>query len=589
MPALQLNRFKKTPFLFIIPIAIAAFFPFTFLGLNIGIKLGMLAVSAGLYWLMRKAAVNEFAGSFSAIDKVLFILIVLYAGFAILGHSLFFSEYPVTQAFSRTLFFLLFCSWMSFPAFAFLYFTQAGKTWLAAKNNEVADAAPRSTRKLYVLFLSIMIGWWLLYLIGFFPATMSTDSFDEWRQAVGAKPLNDLHPILYTLIIKALISIWYSPAIIVVLQILFMAAVCSSFLVFLYKAGIPYKWVLILAILTAIIPANGIMVIVLWKDILFSCCLVWLTLLIAEIVTNTYIFNQKTTLAFLVVALLGVALLRHNGVLPAFISGAALVIWSLKNKRTGILLSLSMFLLVFFVYKKVLMPYWFKVPPVATAFQKIPFMHGMASVMHANGNLSPEASQEMEKLLPIDVWKSQYNPFSADEYLYMTNTPFIDNLSAVPTSRVLSLYTKTFIDNPFLIARDRLNGCELLWNVNQAEGSSNYSYEPNLEENEFGFKQQENGLHKVLMGMVKFFGRALDPISRRVGVFNILLLLVFLYVFKQRKMYWLIFLPLIGANLSLLLSMTFQSFRYVYYIPLLMGVLWLLAITKKTTSDNFIS
>ena len=42
-----------------------------------------------------------------------------------------------------------------------------------------------------------------------------------------------------------------------------------------------------------------------------------------------------------------------------------------------------------------------------------------------------------------------------------------------------------------------------------------------------------------------------------------------------------IFLPLIGANLSLVLSMTYQSFRYVYYIPLLMGLMWLLAVSNE--------
>jgi hypothetical protein len=148
------------------------------------------------------------------------------------------------------------------------------------------------------------------------------------------------------------------------------------------------------------------------------------------------------------------------------------------------------------------------------------------------------------------------------------------------------MYVNTFIKNPFLVTKDRLSGCELLWNVNQADGAPNYSYERNIVENEFGFKQHENGLHKALMGMLNFTGRALDPITRRCGLFHILLLLIFVYMFSQSKRTWLIFLPLIGANLSLLLSMTYQSFRYVYYIPLLMGLMWLLAVSNVVPGEK---
>jgi hypothetical protein len=533
----------------------------------------MLSLQNNLFKNLR-----AFAASFSKTEKAIFVLISLYAGFAMGGHQLFFTEYPVQQVFIKICILLLHAVWLGIVGFAFLYFTHASRMWLAVKKSQVA--APRSTLKLYTIFLSIMIGWWLLWLIAFYPATMSTDSFDHWKQVTGAKQLNDLHPILYTLIIKALTGIWNSPAIIALFQIVALGSVMASFLVFLYKAGIPYRWLLILAILTAIIPVNGIMAITLWKDILFCVCLVWLTLTITEIITGIYIFNERATLVCLCVSLVGVALLRHNGVLASWCVTLALFILAIKTKRRGLMVSLALFLLVFFTYKKVLMPYVFKVPPVADGFQKTPLVHGMASVMVYNGTLAPETRAEMIKLLPEEKWKELYNPYSSDGYIYETGTPFIENLSEVPTSKVMSLYTKTFFANPWLITKDRLSGCELLWNVNQGEGSGNYAWLPVIEENDLGFKQSDdNGLRKVFIGMLKFAGRALDPLSRRAGIYNILFLLLFLYMFKQRKISLLIFIPLFAANLSLVLSMTFQTFRYVYYIPLLFGVVWLLAVS----------
>lgn len=526
---------------------------------------------------------RAFAASFTKTEKVLFVLISLYAGFAMGGHQLFFTEYPLQKVFVKILILLLHSTWLAVVGFAFLYFTHITSSWLAARNK--TQIAPKSTLKLYAIFLSIMIGWWLLYFIGFFPATMSTDSFVEWKQAIGMEPLHDLHPILYSLIMRVLTTLWLSPAVVSLFQIVALAAVMSSFLVFLYKAGIPFIWLLILAILTSIMPVNGIMVVTIWKDILFCTCMVWLTLTIAEIVSNVYIFNQRTTLVCLFFSLLGVALLRHNGVLTTYAVSLALILLALKTKRRNLIISPALFLLVFFIYKKVLMPKVWKVAPVASAFQTTPLMHGMAAVMVHNGNLSNEARAEMEKILPEARWKELYNPYSADEYLYGSNTPFIENLSAMPTSKVMSLYVKTFIDNPFLITRDRLSGCELLWNINQGDGPSTYAWEPDMQENDLGFKQPDNGLRKVLMGMLKFAGRALDPLTRRMGIYNVFLLLIFLYMFKQRKLSWLIFLPIFATNVSLVLGMTFPALRYGYYLPLLFGLLWLLSVSGIVTSD----
>lgn len=578
--SLRLMPAKNRLLLLNILFCLLAFFPFNYLGLNYGVKFALLAVSIGLYFFMSWSGVAELVSSSIRLQKVLFFIIILYTGFAFIGHQLFLTEYPVPEVFPKILFFILFCGWLSFPAIALLYLTDVWRKKLAARPKAIAPTAQYSLVKLYSFFFGIIAVCWSLYLIGFFPANMSPDSFDEWKQAQHISPLSESpHPVFYTLIIRALTSIWLSPAIVAAFQVIFMAAVCSSFLVFLYKAGLPFKWLLVLDILIAIMPANGIMVVVIWKDILYCGAIVWLTLALAEILTDTYIFNRRFTLVCLTLSLIGVALLRHNGAFVSFSVSAVMIYWAIKHKQKGMVMAIASFLLVFFTYKKVMMPYWLKVTPAPAGYQLTPPVHGIASVMVYNGELSGETKQVMEKVLTVDVWKSHYNPYSADEYMYESTPTFVSDLSKIPTSKVVSLYASTFIHNPFLIIKDRLCGTELLWNSFQGEGSSNYSYLPMIEENDLGLKQQDNGLKNVLMKLVNFTGRALDPVSRRAGIFNVLFLLLFLYVIKQRLRFGLLFLPLFAANLSLLMGMTFQSFRYVYYIPLLFGFVLLLAIS----------
>ena len=580
-----MNAIKRNPFFLIIPLSLI-FFLFDYLSLNFGEKLIPVALSIGIYFLMRKAPVQAFIGKRTRAGSLFFILIMLYAGFASVGHRVFFITYPVPQPIVRVLFLLLFCCWLSFVAIAFLYLTEVCNTWILKRSQVQPVTAPYSTGKLYLIFAGILIAFWSLYLIGFYPATMSPDSIEQWRQAHGLIPLNDAHPVFHTLVIRALTAVWDSPAMVALSQLLFMAAVCASFFVYLYKAGIPFKWLLVLAIFMGIMPINGIMAVTLWKDIPFCVSIVWLTLILTELLTQTYIINRRITLICLVLSLIGVALLRHNGVPVAFATAVVLVYLGWKNKRKEMYLPVLCFLLVFFAYKKVIMPGVLKVPPVPSGYQLTAPMHGMASVIYYNKPLSEEAMLEMQKVLPVDVWKNNYNPYSADPYLEVngnTDSSFVNKLSKIPTGTVMRLYGSTFAKYPFLIMKDRLCGAELLWNTFQGEGATNYSYEPNLFESEFGFKHAENGLKKALMGALGFAGRAIDPISRRVGIFNIILALLLLYVARRRKNYWIIFLPLVATNGFLLISMTYQAYRYIYYIPLLVGFIWLFSVSKFIT------
>jgi hypothetical protein len=580
MFSLQLfSRVKYHPFIYAIPLSVTFFF-FDITGLNYGFKFALAGVSIGLYFLMRNTKVTTFVQDSNKTAKALFIAAAVYAGFSILGQQLFFAAYPVPQVVGKSLFFVLFCSWLAFPFIALLYFTDKCKGYVTAYSQAGIRTPEYSTAGLYSIFLGILLGCWSLYIIAFFPANMSIDSFDMWRQATGQQPLNDAHPVFYTIIIRALIAIWPSPAIVAISHVVFLAAICSSFLVFLYKAGIPVRWLLLFTVLTGIMPTNGVMAVTIWKDIPYCTALLWLTLISAELVTKRYIFSYKITLTCLTASLVCVALLRHNGVFAALFMSVFLIGWAIKNKRTGIIVATSAFLLLFAGYKKVILPTWLQVNAVPSGFQLAPPVHGIASVIYYNGTLSPETMQQMEKLLPVEVWKSHYSPWSADAYLFETNTPFISNLSQVPTSKVIGMYANTFIHNPFLIVKDRLCGAELLWNVNQAEGSSNYSVLPMIEENDLGLQQHDNFLKKALTGFMQFAGRALDPVSRRAGIYNILLFFLFAYIIKQRKSYYLIFLAVTGSNLSLILSMTFQSLRYVYYVPLLFGFIWLLIVSN---------
>jgi len=215
----------------------------------------------------------------------------------------------------------------------------------------------------------------------------------------------------------------------------------------------------------------------------------------------------------------------------------------------------------------------------------------MAAVNYYGGYLSPESVEMMEKLLPDTSWKNHYNPYTADPYLFWTGTEFLYNLTDVPTSKVLRLYANTLVHNPYLVTRDRLCGSELLWDVTMAKGSFNYIYFCGIDSSNLGFVQPKNNMQPVMTKYLDYTAEHLAPVLWRPGLYNILLALLLLSFVKHSRKYIFIFLPVIGTNLSLLIAQTHQSFRYVYYIPLVFGFIWLLAISKaiRYTNNNTIS
>jgi hypothetical protein len=562
-----------------------AFFSPIFPSLILFEKLLLLALSIAVCSILRKPAFKEFERNTTRAQKVLFLLAVIYTGFAFIGHRLFLSDYPVLQIKQKLAVEGLFSWWLGYMALAFLYGTSFLKSRLIKKNNDQNYTPALSIVKLYGIFVPILLACWSLYLIAFYPANMSPDSISEWMQANGTMPLDDSHPYIYTLLIRGLQSIWYSPAVIGIFHMLMMSAVCSSFLVFFYKTGIRLPWLIGFAILLGLVPVNGMMAVTIWKDVPYCYSLLWLTLIITEIITKNYIFSYRTTAVCLFISLIGVALFRHNGTVAVIPVAIAVIYWAIKNKNKIILYTTGLALVVVVAYKKVVIPYMVNIIPAPSGLQLLAPIHGIASVMYYNGKLTKETTQEMEKVMPDSVWVSNYDPYSIDTYAYFSNAPFFKNLAKIPTVTGIKMYARTWIDNPYLVTRDRLDGTELLWNVSRAKRSFNYAIHPRIDKNDMGFKQSDNGMKRFLLKILEFSETQAELVLERPGVFNILTLLLLLLFIKQRRSYGLIFLPLIASNLSLMLSMAHQSFRYVYYVPLLFGFLWLLALSSSISSN----
>lgn len=477
-------------------------------------------------------------------------ILALYGGFACVGNTLFlqsFSWYHVPL--------WLLCSLWFLPiALAFLYVT-----WRVTNKMQVHQHTANGW-----IFFSIFFCIWSLYLVAYYPGTMSEDSIDQWQQAIGASPLNNWHPVFHTLCIRLLITVYESPAIVALAQIVAMAAVAASYLVFLSKQGLPFKWLLTFAIVFALVPANGIYAITLWKDVAFTISLLWLTLSLAKLLT------YKKAGIQLVLALLAVALFRHNGMVVYLLT----IPWLYKHKATYI--SLILLIGIKWAISN-------HSTPNSPAVKLLAPIHGMAAVMHHTGDLPPAVQQKMQAIMPAQEWQTKFADYSVTWYLFGTNRVLINNLSRTPTSEVLHMYTTTLCKHPYYIIRERLNGTDYVWNITKPANAANLKYITGLKTNDLGLQQRGNSLLRTFLDKYRSFSEGIfNILAWRVGIYTIFLLLSIFFLLKTHpKRYLLVFMPWFGCTLSLIPAMIDQEYRYVYFVFVLFGFLWLTLLPKK--------
>ena len=159
---------------------------------------------------------------------------------------------------------------------------------------------------------------WSIYLLVFWPGSMTTDSLGQWREVVSGQ-FTDFHPAFHTLSIWLITRLWFSPAAVALAQILALSGLVGWGVSLFHRWGAP-GWLTWLVVgLMAISPVNGMMIVTLWKDIPYSISIVALTLLVLLMIKSEGKWIEKR-LAWMILGAIAAltALYRHNGIVAAF-------------------------------------------------------------------------------------------------------------------------------------------------------------------------------------------------------------------------------------------------------------------------------
>ena len=403
-----------------------------------------------------------------------------------------------------------------------------------------------------------MLSVWTIYLLTFWPGLSSYDTIQQWGEA-RAGVFTDAHPALDTMFIALVSHIINSLAAVAFIQILALALVAAWGLVELNKRGLPGWAVWGLSFGFALLPVNSLIVITVWKDVLYGVAIFAFVIQIVKIVfSDGDWLMSKTNLAGLILTGLAASFLRHNGFPFIVVTLAVFILpyrkrW--KNLSSAILIITSIVLLIqgpFYDFMRVK-----KYP----AFINILLFEHIGAHIKAGTPLEQSDQAYLNNLIPIGKWPY----FCYNSIIRNMDGPIPFDTFTIPDARPAQIAFNLFIKDPKVDLVHTLCAGGLIWQVNPGYpiytlpmANRNYG-----QPNDLGITS-----HPLLPDLLNVLPvpPSDDPLSWRPAFYLLVFsFLVTLLAIRARSMKYLWILVPILLHSALMIAINYApDFRYMF-------------------------
>lgn len=277
-------------------------------------------------------------------------------------------------------------------------------------------------RRGFLLVLLLLLVSWLPYLLSFAPGSVLDDSLASITPWTNGTPLTNHHPVVYSLLVGGFVSLSkilplsLNAAVLLysLVQSVCLAGTLAAMFCRLQRAGVR-RWVLAAGIGYAmIVPYFPAYAMILWKDPLYSCALLWLSLLLFDAVRKEEVLSDRAWQIKWFLALLGTAFLRNNGAFCLLFMAAALLL-SGQRKRFFYTACMTVIVaLLFFTVQHTVYPLCHIADTEYTEKIGIPLQQLAATVAY-EGKMGEEEREFLLKIMPEQEWKERYAPCLADK------------------------------------------------------------------------------------------------------------------------------------------------------------------------------
>lgn len=277
-------------------------------------------------------------------------------------------------------------------------------------------------RRGFLFVLLLLLVSWVPYLLSFAPGSVLDDSLASITPWTNGTPLTNHHPVVYSLLVGGFVSLSkilplsLNAAVFLyaLVQSVCLAGTLAAMFCRLQRAGVK-RCVLAAGIAYAmIVPYFPAYAMILWKDPLYSCALLWLSMLLFDAVRKEGGLPDRAWQIKWFLALLCTAFLRNNGAFCLLFMAAALLL-SGQRKRFFYTACMTVIVaLLFFTAQHTVYPLCHIADTEYTEKIGIPLQQLAATVAY-QGKMGEEEREFLFKIMPEQEWKERYAPCLADK------------------------------------------------------------------------------------------------------------------------------------------------------------------------------
>jgi hypothetical protein len=509
--------------------------------------------------------------------SILFYVMYCYAAFALVGQRIWIYPLTLRVTIAGIFVYLITVIWMIPVVNSCIYLLYRAST----RFFQSTKTCP--TWKFLIFTTGLLILPAIYNLIANNPGISTPDTVSTMVQsAPHLRGASDWHPVFYSMVLRVIQEVSNTTYAVIFVQYFFWLYIINELLLYLKKRGISQAILICIAGLLGFNAANVLHLNTIWKDIPYTLSVVWALILLGKLVIDYEGYRKKwyVYLEFLV-AMVGVCLYRKNGAVTFCIIAIAVILLLWKNKRA--LLSVICSILVIGIVKGPIYSYY-EVVDTGRRGIYIGLGQDILGVYYAGGEVSEET------LAMITMMTAQNNA----EYTY---TPTWSNaayeVDVTPMQFIVS-YLDTFVKNPIYMVRAVIAREDALWNVFEGKDAvlgcvNATSVMRTSEWNDVYPDREYTSLYPRMSDATSYTASKqwLAAIEWRCGLLTLcgLIASIFAVLKLQKGKYVLLFAPILGHILSLLLSTGWSDFRY--YWPLnLMNVVLILYVILLTRQEK---
>lgn len=421
------------------------------------------------------------------------------------------------------------------------------------------------TWRMFLKVMFFMFLCWFPYLLRYFPAIMTNDSYYCLHYVVNGI-LSDYHTFGHTWFVGIFVllgnylfhNLNYAVFFYTIIQMLINAFVFTLIVKFLYEKNVKKIIVYVIILWLCFSPLYAIYSITLWRDILFGVSFISLFISLHDYISNDYKLTKSNTIMYLI-SILVMLFFRNNGIYVFILFVPVFILLSKYNKKI-ITISNILIIIFYFIIKGPIFDYFSIQKTTSSEAYSIPLQQ-ISRVITQGEDIDKKDYEYLGQVIDVDKVPEEYNPVISDTIKRLVNN---EELSKNKIN-FFRIWIKLFFKHPRTYVEAYF--CQTLgyWYPDVIYWATAGDSKSIFDDVDVSSKSL---LPKQFKNMDVVTSRKL-PLSNLIWslgiVFIMLLFSLVVLIYKKNYKYILCYVPLICLWITIMIATpVFSELRYVY-------------------------